>query len=464
MALLLLTSSCTPSQFEHVSTGEVQQYRPGLPGFTLSAFSAYEEGETPSISIVVNIPRNNLIFTLANRPRYQEKQYRAVMNLTYRIAPKQGDRPPKIYDTQEMVWHEQYEETQTFDEVQLSHRTIAVPGAYDVTVELTDRNTGERYTRTVPVEVADLREDQVVVSAVKLYSKRQAMPFRLETSYHLPDDIDSLYATIQLGVPSSAEQLKLRMNLLRYQADDLPAAYPHDNTPNYRSLYFKGVNFDKADTLQSTLRRLDRLSGLITVDFPLPVLEPGKYRLEVLGEGVGSEQIERRARDFSIMYRTFPRVTRLVEMVGALKYITYPDEYEQISSIDDPDSLRHAFDRFWVKTFKNPYQAQRAVKQYYERVEMANRYFTNYKAGWKTDRGMIYIVFGEPTNIERTPIEEIWHYPSDINSGQGPDYFVFQTTMRYAKAPYKNFILQRSFQYEWMYKLAIERWRDGYYL
>ncbi|HEX9615291.1 MAG TPA: GWxTD domain-containing protein, partial [Bacteroidota bacterium] len=56
------------------------------------------------------------------------------------------------------------------------------------------------------------------------------------------------------------------------------------------------------------------------------------------------------------------------------------------------------------------------MEEYYHRVEYANKNFGHYMDGWKTDRGMIYIRFGSPDNVERHPFDmntkpyEIWYY------------------------------------------------------
>ena len=44
------------------------------------------------------------------------------------------------------------------------------------------------------------------------------------------------------------------------------------------------------------------------------------------------------------------------------------------------------------------------------------------KVGWKTDRGRVYVLYGEPSEIEKFPNQmdqkpyEIWHY-NDIEGG-----------------------------------------------
>jgi len=58
------------------------------------------------------------------------------------------------------------------------------------------------------------------------------------------------------------------------------------------------------------------------------------------------------------------------------------------------------------------------MDRYFERVRFANSYYDNMaqKDGWKTDMGRIFILYGEPDEIERHPNDtnirpyEIWTY------------------------------------------------------
>jgi hypothetical protein len=56
------------------------------------------------------------------------------------------------------------------------------------------------------------------------------------------------------------------------------------------------------------------------------------------------------------------------------------------------------------------------MDEYYLRVEYANENFSTNRDGWETDRGRIYVLYGEPTDIERHPFEinskpyEVWYY------------------------------------------------------
>jgi hypothetical protein len=56
------------------------------------------------------------------------------------------------------------------------------------------------------------------------------------------------------------------------------------------------------------------------------------------------------------------------------------------------------------------------MDEYYARVEFANKHFSHFMDGWKSDMGMVFIIFGTPSNVERHPFDsdakpyEIWTY------------------------------------------------------
>ncbi len=42
--------------------------------------------------------------------------------------------------------------------------------------------------------------------------------------------------------------------------------------------------------------------------------------------------------------------------------------------------------------------------------------FTSYKEGWKTDKGMIFIVLGPPDKVQRSKDREVWTYDQRGNA------------------------------------------------
>lgn len=111
------------------------------------------------------------------------------------------------------------------------------------------------------------------------------------------------------------------------------------------------------------------------------------------------------------------------------KYIATSQEIEKFSKLSGVDGKREFLFNFWNGRDRNPSTPENEFfYDYLQRVESANQRFTSMqKAGWKTDRGRVFILYGEPSEIERYPNQiesrpyEIWYY-NDIEGGV---YFVF---------------------------------------
>jgi GWxTD domain-containing protein len=103
--------------------------------------------------------------------------------------------------------------------------------------------------------------------------------------------------------------------------------------------------------------------------------------------------------------------------VDQLRYIIKKEDKKEL--MNAPDSLRlEAFETFWKKQDQTPMTARNELRdEYYRRIRYANQYYSTVnREGWETDRGMVYIKYGEPDQIERRPFEmgdkpsQIWYY------------------------------------------------------
>ena len=95
------------------------------------------------------------------------------------------------------------------------------------------------------------------------------------------------------------------------------------------------------------------------------------------------------------------------------------------------------------------------MRNYFKRVEWANYYFTSYKEGWKTDRGMIYILFGLPEELFKFNDREVWNYKSP--SLKVSFTFVKSSTL----FDPDNYVLirEKKFQETWYEK--VDLWRNA---
>jgi GWxTD domain-containing protein len=128
------------------------------------------------------------------------------------------------------------------------------------------------------------------------------------------------------------------------------------------------------------------------------------------------------------------------------KYKALPMEIKNFAKIKGTDSKRQFLYDFWKSRDKDVSTPEKETfREYLTRVEESNKRFGRLgKIGWKTDRGRVYILYGEPSEIERFPNQmdqkpyEIWHY-NDLEGGvifvfadlSGfSDYMLIHSTMR----------------------------------
>ncbi|RPI02219.1 MAG: GWxTD domain-containing protein [Ignavibacteriae bacterium] len=112
-------------------------------------------------------------------------------------------------------------------------------------------------------------------------------------------------------------------------------------------------------------------------------------------------------------------ITDIDKATDQLRYIAKGSEIDYIREAATTDEKQKRFLEFWSKHNPEPKAPRNPLmEEYYSRVDYANKNYASFIDGWKTDRGMVFIRFGPPQNIERHPFEsdnkpyEIWYYYS----------------------------------------------------
>jgi len=159
---------------------------------------------------------------------------------------------------------------------------------------------------------------------------------------------------------------------------------------------------------------------------------------------------------FTLYYYSdiYPDLRTPSEMLLPLRLLLSEKEFKELYNMPDK---KEALDRFWLNISSNPERAKELIKVFYTRVKLANEYFTSYTKGWKTDRGMIYIIFGLPNIIYKSPIIEQWYY-GDPSS---PKSIVFNFVRKENVFSFNHYILERNDSYKLQWLQAVDTWRNG---
>ena len=150
----------------------------------------------------------------------------------------------------------------------------------------------------------------------------------------------------------------------------------------------------------------------------------------------------------------YPKFSTIEKLVESLRYIARNSEYVKMNTSFEKKEL---FDEFWLNNTKSPERARSAIKEYYERVREANILFTNYKEGWKTDMGMIYIIFGPPSNVFYDDKGVMWIYGKTFELPR----ISFSFTREVSVFPTPDYILERKAEYENLWFRTVSLWRSG---
>ncbi|PWB72045.1 hypothetical protein C3F09_07210 [candidate division GN15 bacterium] len=104
--------------------------------------------------------------------------------------------------------------------------------------------------------------------------------------------------------------------------------------------------------------------------------------------------------------------------LAQLRYIDSTGEVKKMQKLQTYDERLAAFNAFWAQHDPTPgTKENEAKREFYRRVAYANRKFAHMRQpGWRTDRGRIYIIYGEPDQIDDVPMAanylpyQVWHY------------------------------------------------------
>lgn len=153
-----------------------------------------------------------------------------------------------------------------------------------------------------------------------------------------------------------------------------------------------------------------------------------------------------------VRYSGFPYIYSSELMLNPLQYITTDKEFDRIQQ---SNHQKQKVDSFWVNIGGNLIRAKRLIRDYYHAVEEANLLFSSHIEGWKTDRGMIYIIFGMPNWVYRAENYERWIY-GQHNHPRSLEFYFTKVDNPFTE---NDYVLNRSSTYKDIWYITVEKFR-----
>ena len=150
----------------------------------------------------------------------------------------------------------------------------------------------------------------------------------------------------------------------------------------------------------------------------------------------------------------YPYFGQFEKMIEPLIFICTNDEFRTMKTASDS---RMGFEDFITSRISNGGRvAQDFVKYYYGRVRKSAHLFTSNKDGWKTDRGMVYQIYGNPLQVFRNEEQELWVFAAP-NGGR--IRFNFEIISEENNLLKYSLIRESKYKESWMD--AVTSWRSG---
>jgi len=254
-------------------------------------------------------------------------------------------------------------------------------GRYDVDVEIEDRKANSYQSLSLPEPFRVHRSREIAVSDIFIAPDRQwQQPFaRPMLKSVIPYDQDQMYYCLELNAPGY-EVLTLRAVL--YQEAPAQNGSP---TTAYQSLQ------------QTNRVTYFDLPGPITFrdTLDLASLPGGEYMIQVLVYDDDDFLVDEKTwfvKGGDIKQRIFADLDNSIRM---MRYLVPGEQLRQLLETRDAAVKKVEFLKIWEKLYDE--EAEARMESYFETAYTANdRYEELQRPGWLTDRGRIFIQYGEP--------------------------------------------------------------------
>lgn len=317
------------------------------------------------------------------------------------VSIYQDDKETLVF---EKVWTEKilspsYNNTISRESFNLSFRSInLVPGEYFIKTILADRESHQEYLSERMFKVKDYKVKPAISDILFSANKKNN------------NDKSKIIPNISRNISNSKDGLNFFFEVYTDSSIVSDIEF-HIADKNGKIIYSKS----RKQTFNETKTQIYYSINDTTLNF-------GTYLLSVILKNNNGNQIAMATKPFFSRWVGLPAsVEDIDEAIAQILYIASSSDIEYMEAGETETEKIKRFLQFWKSKDPSPGNEENQVfEEYFSRVSFANENFSSYTKGWRTDRGMVFIILGAPNNIDRHPFEydskpyEVWQY-YDLN-------------------------------------------------
>lgn len=390
-AALLLSFNLSPTISQIIKPVEAEL-------FNLDVLNFYStEGTRSRVDVYVEIPLKNMEF---KKSKTAKNTFVSKFDLNIDVKDKEGNVIYNNVSKEEVSTQETGQEYLSQNSQILTRNLFLPPGDYDLVVSVFEQSTKKRLEKDKKIKVEDYSTPPLSISDVMIVSRFSSNDGKRVITPDVGRNvaaIDTFYLFYYIYKNNDDEKVDVNCRIL---------------DPEKKEVYSKKETIDLSGGLS--------FQNLVFMPVPTSDLGFGKYTIEI--SAASNNYNASTDSYFENLTVDFPMPLKEIDgLIDQLQYIAKGEEMDFMRDAKTDVEKQKRFLEFWKKKDPSPNTKRNEVMQeYYRRVISANKFFGNtYSQGWRTDMGMVYIIFGEPNNIERHPYDmdskpyEIWDYYQD---------------------------------------------------
>ncbi len=283
------------------------------------------------------------------------------------------------------------------------------PGPYLLQFSVEDRSSSRTYAHEVTTVVADLSRSPSVSDLI------------------LVDSYDAAKVSISPRVSNAVASDERAFSFFYEVYSDAPRevrVVREVRRQARRSLVRTALGMEQDESSNATYATVAPTSlkagrNPVVVTIPLEGFRVGSYTVRIRLETLSGDTLATREKPVEVLWTGLAQHVRDLDgAIAQLVHIAKPRDIANMRNAPTTAERLRRFRAYWERMDPTPGTVRNErMEEYYLRVAYSNRsYKAGARDGWETDRGLVMIRFGEPTEIERHPFSfdndpyEVWTY------------------------------------------------------
>ena len=289
------------------------------------------------------------------------------------------------------------------------------PGSYALEVQVEDAASNRTFTRSLPLEVRSF-DGSVTMSDLLIADRYD------------PDE-QVLFPNVSNSIGTDRAEFTLFYEIYAQKSQSVRVNYEvvRQNRERKKPAILRPLlglppreedlpeqDYETSETLAL---RSGRNPAALTLQ--ASTFEAGDYVFKVEIETEAGTTLATAEKAFTVRWMGLhDQIADLASAVSQLRYVAKDREIRAIREASTPEERFRLFQGFWDKRDPTPgTRRNERMEEYYYRVAFANRNYSRFRdSGWDTDRGEVFIRFGEPDYVDQHSYDygdkpyQVWYY------------------------------------------------------